>query len=276
MLENALQVLQLHPREPDVGDLLLPLCGLGTLDGGPRGLLLAALLSAFAAARLSLGLGLAAFAVRGAGGSDADIAAFLSFSFVSRLFPFRGCSQLRFGLSLLLLSPLSGKRDLRGLHLCKGGNPKRKIRPSREPGSGEGLRPSGVLPFAPPWDRLKRVPRPPLTVRFFPLLVDPQLEEAGDGCIRVVIGIVAALRLTLRVPTAVEEAVSFSGGCAESPETPGSRLKARAVAHDPAPLRLLWRPVSFQGVCNDALCGFTTACWGLGWLMCACGRASAV
>ena len=140
-MENCLQLPQLLQREGVPGDSVAPVCRLPNLDGGSRALLLPALLSTFAAARarlsLYLSLGLAAFPIRGARISRAHIAAFLFFSFISRLFPLRGCSLLRFGLSLRLLSPLSRKRDLRGLGLCKRRNPKPKIRPSSEPAEEE-------------------------------------------------------------------------------------------------------------------------------------------
>lgn len=54
---------------------------------------------------------------------------------------------------------------------------------------------------------MNRAPSLPLTVSFFPILLDPQPEEARDGRVGVGIGIVATLRLRLHVPTAVEEAV---------------------------------------------------------------------
>lgn len=141
-MENSLQLPQLLQREGVPGDSVAPVCRLPNLDGGSRALLLPALLSVFAAARarlsLYLSLGLAACPIRGARISRAHIAAFLFFSFfISRLFPLRGCSLLRFGLSLRLLSPLSRKRDLRGLGLCKTRNPKPKIRPSSEPAEEE-------------------------------------------------------------------------------------------------------------------------------------------
>lgn len=141
-MENSLQLPQLLQREGVPGDSVAPACRLQNLDGGSQALLLPALLSAFAAARarlsLSLSLGLVAFPIRGTRSSRAHIAAFLFFSFfISRLFPLRGCSLLRFGLSLRLLSPLSRKPEARGLGLCKRRNQKPMIRPSSKPAEEE-------------------------------------------------------------------------------------------------------------------------------------------
>lgn len=140
-MENSLQLPQLLQREGVPGDSVAPVCRLPNLDGGSQALLLPALLSAFAAARarlsLYLSLGLVAFPIRGTRSSQAHIAAFLFFSFISHLFPLRGCSLLRFGLSLRLLSPLSRKPEPRGLGLCKRRNQKPKIRPSSKPAEEE-------------------------------------------------------------------------------------------------------------------------------------------
>ena len=54
---------------------------------------------------------------------------------------------------------------------------------------------------------LNRVPSLPLTVRFFPILLDPQPEEARNDRVDGGIGTMAPLRLRLHVQTPVQDAV---------------------------------------------------------------------